>query len=438
YDSNSFTFVLCYSLKVTINSSSNETFSVDDEDWEDFKKNGIPITVFLIVLSVIGTIGNAHVFLVFLLRYKLNIFKTFVMCLAAVDFLGCSFVIPASLYLIRYSNSIQSSSFCKASLSLSYFTGSYSLLLLDCVAVERYRKVCQTNRKQLTVKLTGFICAFLCCLVIMVIVIPVAILYGSIQTTTETHLLIGFKCDVLDEYKGSTPTIVYRGFVFFLFVLLMFISVVLYTLVGRTVYSHKNKLREANTLSGTEFQPSEFKQGDTSIFSENGGNESSQDILTGGNTNSISEPHVTSYSMFPENSQIMTSCTNGHDVTNNSVAYNRLSTATGNRFLCILEKKKRKSLQKSVNLTMIFLSVSVISFGGYLPFLVIILIKSVNKSLYQNFADNHGALDFFIRWMVFLNNAVNPIVYGLMDKKFRKDISKFYSNMLHGWSVCRK
>ncbi|XP_033763683.1 5-hydroxytryptamine receptor 1F-like [Pecten maximus] len=413
-----------------MNSSTNATYSLEEEDWEEFRNNGIPISVFLAVLCVVGTVGNVHVFLVYLLRYKSNIYKTFILCLAAVDFLGCTFCIPASLYIIRHPNTLQSSAFCKMSRALTYFVGAYSLLLLDCIAVERYRKVCQATRAQFTLQMTRIVCVVVCLFVIVVITIPVVVIYGLNQKTTKAHSLIGYECTVLELYKNSTLIKVYRGFVFFIFVLLLIISVVLYTLVGRKIYAaYKNKHRKTRTKSCM----SEFKQSSNkSISTQACGNKNTDEGETDDVTNSAA--HVTSET----HNHVMTSCPRDPDVKDNhSGDRSQQSTITGNTYLNALNEKKRKKLERSRNITMIFLVVSIMSFGGYLPYLLTTLIRNISRSLFENIEKNNGALIFFIRWMVFFNNAINPIVYGFMDKKVRKELSHGYVKMMRCCFSCR-
>ena len=70
--------------------------------------------------------------------------------------------------------------------------------------------------------------------------------------------------------------------------------------------------------------------------------------------------------------------------------------------------------------------VSIISFGGYLPYLVSSVFRNVNRTSYESFVYNYASLELFIKWMMFLNNAINPMIYGFMDAKFRREIVKTY------------
>ncbi|OWF44098.1 Neuropeptide FF receptor 1 [Mizuhopecten yessoensis] len=248
--------------------SMNATYSLEEEDYEEFKKNGIPITAYLIVLCVVGTVGNTHVFLVYLLKYKASTYKTFTLCLAVVDFLGCTFCIPASLYIIRHRNTVQSLPFCKVYRALMNFTGAYSLLVLDCIAVERYRKVCQATRVQFTIRTTRILCAVNVVLVLVMIVIPGIIIYGINRKTTQDNSLLGYECTVLDHFKSSTLAKIYRGILFILFVLFLIVSIVLYTLVGRKIYVHQ--IKHSRTVSLSTRMPKSKHTGSESLSTEDG------------------------------------------------------------------------------------------------------------------------------------------------------------------------
>ncbi|XP_069107345.1 5-hydroxytryptamine receptor 1F-like [Argopecten irradians] len=409
-----------------MNVSNNVTYSLEEEDWNEFRKNGIPITVLLIGLCVVGTVGNVHVFLVYLLKYQENIYQTFILCLAATDFLGCSFCIPASLYIIRHPNTIQSPTFCKVHSALTYFVGAYSLLLLTCIAVERYRKVCQATRAQFTLKMTRVMCAVVCIYVFGANFIPVIIIYGINQKVTKAHSLVGYECTVLDHYKSSTFTKIYRGFVFFIFVLLIITSIVVYSLIGRKLYAHENKHKKADQLKEDKRNAFYLKESEgKTISSENCGNKITH-------YKEDKESTLTPLSDWQGENNVETSCPSDSCV--NTVNKSQNLTGTRCKYLNTLNDQKRKKLDRSRNITLIFLVVSIMSFGGYLPYLLTTLLRNISRSTFEHIEENYGAVVTFIRWMVFINNAINPIVYGFMDKKFRGKLSKCYSKLWR--SVC--
>ncbi|XP_069118359.1 cholecystokinin receptor-like [Argopecten irradians] len=413
-----------------MDNSTNVTYSLEDEDWNEFRRNGIPISVYLISLCVVGTVGNVHVMLIYSLRYKPSVFQTLTLCLATMDFIGCSIGIPMGLIILMHPYTIQSPAFCKSVGALNYFVGAYSLTLLDCIVVERYRKVCQPTRTQFTIIMARATCIFLAFSIATISIIPMAIIYGITVKITRPHFLIGYECQVLDHYNYALGTNIYRGFLFFVFLVLLVTSVVLYTLVLRRLYIQKNKFSKKET-SKPGLRGMKPKQGMyTSSSSDSGYRAHKIDISD--TTDSVSESQIGSNIYLSEKDRIIVSSTNDSYIPSSSDPNDGQPRVSGKGFLNRMKKKKRKAIDKSINLTLTFLVVSMVSFGSYAPHFVTILLTQVDRS----FADTYAALDDFLVWMVFLNNAANPLVYGFMDKKFRNELSKFYAKILKCFSEC--
>ncbi|XP_060076157.1 orexin receptor type 2-like [Ylistrum balloti] len=250
--------------------------------------------------------------------------------------------------------------------------GTYSLLFLNLIAVERYRKVCQRVRVQFSQRTTRVLCGLNFIVMLIVFIIPGFMIFGVNQQTTKTHSLPGYKCSVLNQLKKSMFVRVYGGFMLLTFVTSITISIVSYILIGRRIYIHQK-----NNITTPARDP-DMKR-DNSVASK---------------SDKVGQ-----------------------------------STEKEKAFLKSMHERKRKKLVKSRNVTKVFLVVSVISFGVYLPYLLTTVIRNINPRLYQNFVDNNGSLSYFIIWMIFLNNAINPIVYGFMDRKFRQELSAFYIQM---------
>ncbi|XP_060075031.1 probable G-protein coupled receptor No18 [Ylistrum balloti] len=399
-----------------MNSLTNVSYTLEQEDYDEYMKSGIPITAFLIVLCVVGTIGNLHVFLVYLLRYKPSIYKKFVLCLTAVDFVGCSFCVPATLYIIRNYLSMNSSALCKMYVTVMNTIGVYSLILLDCIAVERYRKVCQNTRVHFSQRTTRLLFGLNCVFMIVAFIIPGVLIFGINRKTTKAHSLDGYECTVLNNYKNSALVNVYRGFLFITVVTLLLISIVSYILIGRRIYIHqKNNITTRNPQRTKHLT-------------------SQPDVVYSDTTISITPVRSSPDSEITTDSYVMSTAARDPDMKrDNSVASKSdkvgQSTEKEKAFLKSVHERKRKKLVKSRNVTKVFLVVSVISFGVYLPYLLTTVIRNINRPLYENFADNYGSIVYFITWMIFINNAINPIVYGFMDRTFRQELSAFYIQM---------
>ncbi|XP_021366582.1 uncharacterized protein LOC110458928 isoform X1 [Mizuhopecten yessoensis] len=428
-----------------MNSSLNVTYSLEEEDYDEFKKSGNPGMVYLIVLCIVGTVGNTHVFLVYFLRFKTSVHQIFVLCLACVDFVGCIFCIPATLYIIRHPNTVQSLPYCKVYRAITYSVGTYSLLILAWIAVERYRQVCHATRVQFTTRITRIVCTVSCVLMLVLVVIPVTIIYGINRKTTQAHSLLGFECDVLDHFKGSTLAKTYMGTFLIVYLSLVIISAVMYILIRKKLYAHQNNLRNNGTVKSaiTTFCVQESgKTGSKSVFPKDGRkqdnryqeNDMSGDI----------EISATAASCVCDVDVLRESCVmptvpqdtvmKGNDTKIRHSNQQQQSRVTGINHINTLTRndhKRQRQLDRSRTITLVFLVVSIISFGVYLPYLVLTLFWHFNSSLYNNFVNNYGSLENIICNLFFLNNVINPFIYGFMDKKLRTELSKIYVNMKH-------
>ena len=207
---------------------------------EIFADSLLPVTVFFGILAGFGVIANAYVFYVYKYNYSKCNFRTFVLCLAMIDFASCLFVLPSEMYghRIWFSYPASAAWFCKVKTLVSgaaVFTSAFVLLL---ISVDRFRKVCRPLGKQMKVKT-----ALRLCLMIFgigsVIVIPCPILYG-IQTTNITYEDDNFvitSCQKDDNYKESAWLTVYTVVIYFTPVaVFMFTTMVLYAKLIRKIF----------------------------------------------------------------------------------------------------------------------------------------------------------------------------------------------------------
>lgn len=441
---------------------NTSNITLEEEDEYEFRKIGMPTFIYLLVVCVVGVIGNLHVIIVYSLRYKCTIYKIFVLCLASVDMLGCTFGIPSVLYLLRHMNSIRNSVFCKIYTSSVYFAGASSLMLLDVIAVERYRKVCQGTRAQFNVKTAAIVCACVMSFVFCLAVVPVTVIYGINEKKTRFHSLDGYECTMLDAYKNVLYAKIHRGIVFLTFIVLLIVCIILYVLVKRSIHFHRNKQsvkktvvkqatnsveNDGNTTDSTVTLATDDSERNSAYFIgriKQTENVNQTDVKT---HNSVQILGYTSTSSTPNGtcmSQSFSGRTGMNNILNSPVTMEAGTTREPTKSNGMMApcagttkahyssgidrgiKSRVKKLNKSGKMTTIFLVISVISFGAYLPYLVFTLLRNRNWDFYHKFANANPAFDLFMKWMFFLNSAINPLIYGFMDTKFRGECAKMY------------
>lgn len=270
----------------------------------EFANSVLPVTVIIGILAVFGIFGNACVIYVYKWKYSPCNFRTFVLCLALIDFTSCLFVFPTEMYghRIWFSYPKSAAWFCKLKTSIyavAVFTSSYVLLL---ISIDRFRKVCRPLGWQIKQKVARGLCLFIFGLS-MILIIPCPILFG-IQTSNITysgHSILVSSCSRDDRYKDSIWITIYVGVVYYVCVItFMVTTMVLYGKILRTLfcgeflkeidYTEELKRKSRMMMKAEEVSGDETSEG-FSIFSS----DTFQDASSTWNDHSdiTSEPQLT-------------------------------------------------------------------------------------------------------------------------------------------------
>ena len=370
-------------------------------EFERFIARNIPVTSYLVILCLIGTIGNFHALLVYSLRYKCSNHRTFVIWLAAVDLIACAISIPFEIVDTRYGYTFYSEGACKIFRFLNHFVSACSGALLAVIAVERYRKACKPLGRQLTEKEAK--CA--CCITVVVtgvLSIPALIFYGPSDKLINNYPnLIGKDCTVLSNFKRSN---VFKGYNFVLLLIstVIFITcIVTYTFVGKVLYRQVKFRRATQTRNP--------KQRLTSMSS----NTQSSD-LPGGRRISHEQHIEDEQSSMQGNGNYLT------NIPSTPTSPKSLKIKFSNAF------KKRRLFDRSKQITFMFLVATAVSYAGFLPYQVLIIIQAVSKGTSIKVATALGPFNSIFMRGYFLNNVTNPVVYCFMDERFRAECKNVY------------
>lgn len=379
---------------------------------EKFLDKYIPVVVYLTLLCVVGAIGNAHAFLVYLYRYKTSNHKIFVVWLAAVDFIACSLSIPFEIMDARHSYTFTSVSACKIFRFLNHFVVLCSGLLLGIIAVERYRKACVPMGRQLSAKEAKYSC-MITVIVSIALSIPALIVYGPTSKPVDNFPeLVGSDCTVYSSYK-KTFFKIYSSFLLLLCTIIFIVCVVTYTFIGRVLY-RQMKFRRAS-------QTTLPKQRLTSLSSCKGGPISSD----GGATTTLKKEDNSAHIHDEESSY--------WDHHNRKSLSRSLSTVSAIK----MSAKKLKIFDRSKQITFMFLVATAISYAGYLPHLVLIIIQGINRPTYEDISVSIGSFSAILIRGYFLSNATNPLVYCFLDDRFRRECKKMYAQLKHCFGLKR-
>ncbi|KAK3085848.1 hypothetical protein FSP39_009608 [Pinctada imbricata] len=286
--------------------------------------------------------------------------------------------------------------------------------MLVLVAIERYRKLCTPFGRQIVGREIYVACAIVFAIA-FIVAIPSVSVYGiSIKDIPEYPLVKGEDCRAVKSLK--------HGFIYMAFILILSTSMfvacaVMYSIIGRVLYLHyssrKNQGKCSSVCSDSTDSSSPTKQtianiNDTSQESDPGSSES-----LGGSKKKTMEPKYS----------------NVDSITHSSIK------STGNdvgKTLSPLSDPKAK-VDNTMRITLMLLVATSMSYLGYIPAIMTEIVKAANA--YTLSKDIYKAMNILTR-SFYLNNAVNPIVFFLMDKRLRKDARKMYKKIWRKMKSC--
>ncbi|XP_055998807.1 thyrotropin-releasing hormone receptor-like [Ostrea edulis] len=220
---------------------------------QEYAEIMLPDTVFITTVGILGVIGNVIVIILYCCKVTdENGDRYFIPCLAAADLLGsvsmtiCNAV--DNYFLFNY----PSETCCKWLNYSLMFSGFLSSSLLLIIALQRYRKVCQTNSREFTLVCRRLAVLFTV-IVSAIIMAPWLALSGtsSISIQFQERNVTGKVCKFIDKdnvHRYNRMIFIYMGFIYMIIIVILIILVVLYALIAL-------RLRQIFRVTKTECKP---------------------------------------------------------------------------------------------------------------------------------------------------------------------------------------
>lgn len=354
-------------------------------EYRYFLDKELPVIVYLILLSVTGLIGNAHALIVYSLKYKRSNHRTFVIWLAVVDLIASCLSLPFETFDIRYSFTFSVETVCKIFREINYFVGVCSGFLLGIIAIERYRKACKPTGRQINEKEAIMAC-FVTVVFAVILSVPSLFMYGLANKQVNGSVINGTECTVLDSYRSTFGFQAYNFVMLVLSTTVFILCIIIYSFVGKVLFQQIRFRKRTQTITmGTKV---------------NGSNDTSR---------KTSEQHV-------------------HDEESSSVHESNHKKCESLKHLTTQNKpmKKNRRFSRNKQITFMFLIATAVSYFWYLPHLTLTIIKSLSKSKFSAIELQLGSLTDILIRTYFVSNVTNPIVYCLLDTKFRTELKNMY------------
>ena len=364
-----------------------------DKSTEDFQAAFFYVVVAFIVVNLFGFFGNISVLYVYALRYPKGRFRCLVLALSIVDFTACCTTVPMETVSTWYWFNAPSRLICKAKNFCVQLTGLSAMYMLFITAVYKYRQICKPFGKQVSEKLIVLMCVSGIALS-MLFATPAAILWDLNTHTvgnTSEYVLV---CEVHEMYHDTNIPAIYRH-VLSSFNIFLLMTIILYTLVAREIILHFRRMKALSKADRTVSRLTVFTVGRNAKFSQER-TSSSRD------------------SCRSEETWETESSSQGESV---NVAVNRTRSASSNVSTRSVSQLTPALIRKIIMMVIIACTFSV-TFVMALTFGYVFAIRG-----YEDFSDARElALLFCCYRLYFVNYAMNPVVYFIFDRCFRKQI----------------
>lgn len=408
------------------------------ETQEDFNKRYadalLPLTITFGLFTLVGVVGNIIVLFVFVFgrAYRNNNFRVFVICLGIIDLLTSAFLLPAEMAKHRNYFSFENLAMCKIKCLFNVWAGCAAALSLLIISIDRYRKVCQPFKKQITPRLALQLCVFLSFFLSVLLSVPGAVMCG-IKETNMTNIYGNtttvFLCETEEKFKKHILRTVYKFSFIILLVGVSIACIIMYILIGRQIAKHwgsmplnfrKDSARENSEISSETFgkiRTNEKSVERSASSASDSVNPPLSPICKDGQGKTNRPPLLkqsSSFDMDPIKAkkklikQLSTASTSsgGQKGEKEAARWSRKRSRQASGF----------GLRKFPYKTLIWFILTLVFITTYILYLVLaIQVPKIPTMSASSFA----LFQSFYR-LYFINNIINPIVYALLDKNFRK------------------
>lgn len=340
-----------------------------------------PVFVFLLIIMVIGTGGNALVLFVYCKRFRKTSSNYFIVSMAVFDLLACLIGLPTELYDLRFSYTFYNSAVCKIFRYTNTVVVYGSAIILIEIAFDRYFKIC---RPLMLIELYKIKAMCISAGVIAIFIsIPALVLFGISRTPTPDGHHLGFDCSIEETYRKKAFSIGYYYLLGLVFITTVIILTGLYIRIWLEI-----KRRQKLVIGDQVRSAAQCKEMPMNHVDKQPDNR----------TKKLRVRYTSEYS--DEDTQELSS----------RIAFRP-------KLQSLAEVMTRFRVSRT---TVVLFAVTVAFVISYLPGIVIMICRSAIKDLETRQTLAEQVLSKLFSKFYFLNNAINPIIYSFLNVSFRR------------------
>lgn len=375
----------------------------------------VPLIIYLALISATGIPGNGLVCYIYHSKYNMSSSRWFIFFLASVDLLLCIGIVPCEIATTFQQYNFKDRTWCRLSVFLNLWALLSLGLTLVIVSIDRFRKVCKPLGWQIHFRKARILCVIAVVLAFL-ISLPVFSVYGIHEYHLKDYNVTASECSFRKSKGESNLVFVYVLFGMTMFTCALVTICVLYCFIGREIkqHIHKERVRRHVSLTASLARKSDHIRPITSISV--GKSVSFGDAKFQNKSVKFGDVQTKTKNTEQWGNETEESSTNNmseEDTCDFEIPKRPMTRAQKTK-----SKKMRRARARKATYSMFLISLAFVL--SYLPFLGLLLVRSVQSNLDESMSKEWRAVYKFFLRSYFLNCAINPFIYGIADSKFRQ------------------
>ena len=316
---------------------------------------------------------------------------------------------------------------CKLAWYFSMVAALTSIFTLLLIAIDRYRKVCRPFGKQMRKKK---LLILLITVISAIISAPCFMFYGKAPVESSQYNLIGHVCT---SVPGGRPNLAmaFYAFIFFIIVAELITMAVLYFFICRVIFRkpkfgmHDEK-SVVHSESSAHQQPSDFTVSVVDSGADKQGNYRNHHHASyslPSNEETIPHSHTkTPSNKYMANKKEHQRPTSGKDTSANSKKEIKSSakSTTSSPVNCHVTNRKVPRYR----ISLVFVVITIVFAISFIPKAIVMFLDTSPDFMIIH--PDLGLIFRFLNTTFIINNFVNPIIYGIMDKQFKQEVKRLF------------
>ncbi|XP_062621630.1 cholecystokinin receptor-like [Saccostrea cucullata] len=345
--------------------------------------------IYLGILTLLGVPGNLTVLFVYLFKFGSSTHRTFIVALAIIDLVGSAVCMPFEIIEMNFQYTFYAVGACKFFRFNNTVVALTSIFFIIGLSFDRYRRVCKPLKTQMTVLKAKSFC-FVAVIIAILFSSPVFFLIGT-RRVQLPHNVTGYDCSTDDKYKNTIYPVVLNGVLFLFFVFAIIFLSVIYILIGKKIFKH------------VKFH--------TSVASTN--------------SSSISSKKTSSTSLQSNGQEAIVL----ENISNMASQSEDLATKHSKQNHTQKQGQIKEEPRSKTRITRIAFAICLAFILSYLPHLIISIWTAIKGGFIAKPGSVASAMLPIVTRSIFINNVVNPFIYGFLDRRFKRIVLK---------SLCKK